>query len=145
MKRYPLFMFLWLCLLTSFGFGDDAQYSFSGRHFIASYTGCNHGALSDVGNLKEAFLKAVDECGATLLDSADYIFPPDGMTMVALLSESHASIHTYPEHDACFVDLFTCGTQCSAEKFDEALRAYLLPENVIVKVLSRNKMVEEER
>ena len=48
--------------------------------------------------------------------------------MVLLLSESHASIHTYPEYNSCFVDLFTCGQKCSAEKFDMYLREYLKPK-----------------
>ena len=67
--------------------------------------------------------QAVEACGATLLNSARHVFPPDGMTIVMLLSESHASIHTYPEHNSCFVDLFTCGLDCQAEEFDAVLRS----------------------
>jgi S-adenosylmethionine decarboxylase len=38
-------------------------------------------------------------------------FEPQGVTVLALLSESHASIHTYPEVGSVFVDVFTCGTR----------------------------------
>ncbi|NDD58935.1 MAG: adenosylmethionine decarboxylase [Chlamydiae bacterium] len=120
------------------------DYEFSGRHFVASYLACDHSALANIPKLKEAFLLAVNECGATLLEEVDHIFPPEGFTMVVLLSESHASIHTYPEHEACFVDLFTCGTKCQAEKFDAALRNYLQPKEVAHKILSRGELVADD-
>jgi S-adenosylmethionine/arginine decarboxylase-like enzyme len=83
-----VFCFLLICLCLSRANAQDAheEYEFSGRHFIASYTGCDHDALVDLSELKKAFLYAVDQCGATLLDAADYIFQPDGLTMVVLLS-----------------------------------------------------------
>lgn len=103
------------------------EYEFVGRHFVASYYGCDVVALSNFRELKEIIKKASMAAGAQVLGESDYVFPPSGYTMVALLSESHASIHTYPEKQSCFVDLFTCGVNCSAEKFDEVLRDYLKP------------------
>ena len=64
------------------------------------------------------------------------------MTLVALLSESHASIHTYPEHNSCFVDLFTCGLSFHAERFDAVMRAYLSPSQVEVDTLIRHGDIE---
>ena len=87
---------------------SDRQFAFSGRHLLASYSGCDRSALIDVERATAAFHAAIRASGATLLRSAEHTFPPHGFTAVALLSESHASIHTYPEHDGCFVDLFTC-------------------------------------
>jgi S-adenosylmethionine decarboxylase len=83
-------------------------------------------------------LKAAQACGAQILNYQYYKFPGGGFTMIILLSESHASIHTYPEHDAsCFVDLFTCGTHCSSNNFDKYLRSYLKPQNVDSQLLER--------
>ena len=144
MKRVFSFLFFCLFLFNLRAEELSEEYAFSGRHFIASYTQCDHDALVNLDNLKKAFLFAVDQCGATLLDSADYIFQPDGLTMVVLLSESHASIHTYPEHNACFIDLFTCGTKCQAEKFDAALRSYLHPKHVAHKILSRSELTTDD-
>lgn len=141
MKKCCLYLLLCLGFLGLELSAEESNYEFSGRHFVASYTGCDHAALSNIDALKKAFLGAVCESGATLLESVDYVFPPEGLTMVALLSESHASIHTYPEHDACFVDLFTCGTRCQAEKFDEALQRYLQPKDVSHKILIRDELV----
>ncbi len=116
----------------------EQNYQFIGRHFVASYYGCNDAALKNIDKLRQTMKDAVHLSGATLLDSSEYIFAPDGFTMVLLLSESHASIHTYPEYGACFVDFFTCGTHCMAEQFDDALRAYLRPDRVEQQIFTRH-------
>lgn len=123
----------------------NEPYEFKGQHFIASYCNCNHAALTNVEKLETMMIEASKASGATVLQTAKHIFPPDGMTMVVLLSESHASIHTYPEFDACFVDLFTCGDNCSSAQFDAALRSYLQPEEVNTHFLIRHKENETFR
>ena len=134
MRKYLQKSLLFAFLVFSgalFSAEQPVEYQFIGRHFLASYYGCDEQALRDIHKLPEVMKEGVAASGATLLDASLYIFPPDGMTMVLLLSESHASIHTYPEHGSCFVDFFTCGTSCSAEKFDEVLRDYLKPKKVM--------------
>ena len=50
------------------------------------------------------------QAGATILDISTFSAPePGGITAVAVLLESHAVIHTYPEHGVYLVDAFTCG------------------------------------
>lgn len=102
-------------------FSQDLKYDFVGSHFIASYYDCNHEILNDPQALIALFQKGVEGSGATLLKMADHKFDPQGVTLVALLSESHASIHTYPEEGACFVDFFTCGTSCDYTKFHQVI------------------------
>lgn len=125
---------------NSFIFADDLQdkdFEFVGRHFIASYYDCDPKVLDHVKHLKEALCKAIEESGASLLNMTVHKFNPHGVTLVALLSESHATIHTYPEHRACFVDLFTCGTTCSSENFHRVLSEALLAKNSKTMVLNR--------
>jgi S-adenosylmethionine decarboxylase len=118
---------------------SGGEYQFLGKHFIASYSGCNKAALKDVERLEKVMNEAVAQTGATSLNSVKHIFPPDGFTMVILLGESHASIHTYPEHGSCFVDLFTCGDHCNSEMFDKYLREYLQPTTVNQKIFIRHE------
>ena len=138
-KKYVLMSLLLSLAFFGLHANEEVDYEFKGSHFVASYVGCNHDKLANVEALKTAFLLAVHACGATVLEAVDYIFPPEGLTMLALLSESHASIHTYPEHNACFIDLFTCGTKCSAENFDRILREYLEPAEVHANLLPRGE------
>jgi S-adenosylmethionine decarboxylase len=117
---------------------QDVGYQFAGTHFLASYLQCDKDQLTDLKELKQAMFDAVKASGATMLDSVDYVFSPNGYTGAIILSESHATIHTYPEVDSCFVDLFTCGEKCSYVKFDEALRNYLKPGIVDFHVVKRS-------
>lgn len=119
------------------------EYSFHGEHFVASYIDCNRESLKDLDGLIHAMDRAVLESGATVLDRTPYMFPPSGLTIVYLLSESHTSLHTYPEHGSCFVDLFTCGDTCSSEKFNEVLREYLKPNVINARVFMRSEEFEE--
>lgn len=127
MKKMLSFLVM-ITLASSWISGEE--YDFIGRHYVASYHECDYEALRDLETLKEKMIEASTASGATVLSTRDFVFEPDGMTMVLLLSESHASIHTYPEHNACFVDLFTCGTTCDAEKFADVLVKYLSPTRV---------------
>ena len=119
------------------------EYVFRGKHFIATYSECDLGALSNLEGLIDAMDKAVVASGATILDKTPYVFPPNGLTIVYLLSESHGSLHTYPEHGSCFVDLFTCGDRCSAEKFHETLCQYLQPKAVQASLFLRDESVQQ--
>jgi S-adenosylmethionine decarboxylase len=122
----------------------DREFEFDGRHLLASYSVCNPAAIRDIAGLTAAFHAAVRASGATLLHAVEHTFPPHGMTAVAVLSESHASIHTYPEHESCFVDIFTCGNTCNVEAFDETLRKFLRPKQHSRRIIRRHeKMVDE--
>src|SRR5262245_8740990 len=54
------------------------------------------------------FAQAVRESGLTVVDEGFYKFSPHGFTCFLLLAESHASLHAWPEHGYCAIDLFTC-------------------------------------
>lgn len=133
--------FLLLFATISLLFAEE-EYAFAGKHFLASYLDCDPSAIENIPALSHAMEQAVLASNATLLDQVSYTFSPNGWTAVYLLSESHASIHTYPEHRACFVDLFTCGDHCQSEAFDAALRAYLRPQTTKVQKISRGHEIE---
>lgn len=123
---------------------DAEAHQFSGRHLLSSYLDCDQSVLHNTDRLLAAMVMAVEASGATLLKESHHVFPEGGMTAVMLLSESHASIHTYPEYASCFVDIFTCGDTCKPEEFDRVLRKVLRPGRVASKVLTRNDTVSEE-
>lgn len=138
MKRMILVAF---CAV--FSLFSEEVHDFEGKHFVASYLGCDSEALGNVEEMIRAMDVAVEASGATILDKTSYTFPPNGLTIVYLLSESHASLHTYPEFNACFVDLFTCGDHCTPQGFDAALRDYLKPKEVNVRLFGRHQGIDE--
>lgn len=138
--------FIFTCIgifFWSFLQAQQENYQFVGRHLIISYVDCDLSALLDENTLKEKMKEAALASGVTILSSSDYHFVPHGVTQVLLLSESHASIHTYPEYASCFVDLFTCGTRFEMDKFDQILTDYLKPQKLSHKLLHRQEGCEE--
>lgn len=123
---------------------NEPLHDFVGHHFVASYLGCDLEALTDLDSLEKTLEEAVIASGAKILSSTKHIFPPDGLTMVILLSESHASIHTYPEFGACFIDLFTCGHTCDSKPFAEKLEMYLKPKIINKRLLLRDSSIQDE-
>lgn len=59
---------------------------------------------------------AADIAKSSLLREVSFKFNPQGVTALALLAESHISIHTWPERGYAAVDIFTCGDHCEPEK-----------------------------
>lgn len=82
---------------------------YDGRHVLADFHGCS-ARLDDVGLVEQALRDAVAAAGATILDlNLHHFGEGQGVTGVALLAESHMSIHTWPEHGYAALDLFLCG------------------------------------
>lgn len=139
-----LSFFIGVCSILFFASSEAEEYRFFGEHLIASYSDCDVEALSNVTTLISVMEEATKLTGATILDSSYHIFPPTGLTMVILLSESHATIHTYPEHQSCFVDIFTCGGHCAMEIFDKVLQDYLKPKRVSREMLIRSYDIQRK-
>ena len=82
--------------------------AYAGTHLIIDLWGASH--LDDIPRMEKAFLEAVKVCGATLLHIHMHHFTPNGgVSGVAVLAESHISVHTWPERDYAAFDVFMCG------------------------------------
>ncbi len=80
-----------------------------GSHFILEMYDCPPERLDDVACVLDALRTAAQKARSTLLAESHHRFDPQGVTAVALLAESHISIHTWPELGYAAADVFTCG------------------------------------
>ncbi len=80
---------------------------FAGTHLIIEVM--NGTGLDCETRIQNAFRKCVEVCGATLLHIHTHKFSPQGVSGVAVLAESHISVHTWPEIGYGAVDVFMCG------------------------------------
>ncbi len=95
--------------------------------------------LDDITHIERALKACVAACRATLLHLHLHHFTPEGgVSGVAVLAESHISIHTWPEHGYAAVDVFMCG-DTEPRKAIEVLREMLAPERVAVQEHLRGK------
>ena len=80
---------------------------FAGTHLIIEVM--NGTGLDCETRIQNAFRKCVEVCGATLLHIHTHKFSPQGVSGVAVLAESHISVHTWPEIGYGAFDVFMCG------------------------------------
>ncbi|SMX30112.1 S-adenosylmethionine decarboxylase proenzyme precursor [Pelagimonas phthalicica] len=106
-----------------------------GQHVIADFCGADH--LVDPIPAKAIFAQAAKAAGAELLEIKLHDFGDRaGFTGVALLAESHISVHTWPEHAYAAIDIFMCG-DCDPMRSLDVLRAYFTPAEEKLQILSR--------
>jgi len=108
-----------------------------GTHFLIDMYGCSFEKLDNLATAKQVIIDAVKSAGMTFLEFSSFKFEPQGFTAVALLAESHLSIHTYPESGYAAIDVFTCGDASRPEKAVELLTAFFTPEGVDTHVAAR--------
>lgn len=80
-----------------------------GRHVLAEVHGCQFEVLNDINRVEDIMIKAALEAGAEVREFVFHKFSPQGVSGVVVISESHLSIHTWPELGYAAVDVFTCG------------------------------------
>lgn len=93
---------------------DRMTYIAPGLHLLIDLWECDH--LQDMPVIEQVMREAASACGATVLEIKLHSFGADaGITGVAILSESHISIHTWPETGYAAIDVFMCG-RCDPHK-----------------------------
>src|SRR6056297_180800 len=107
---------------------------FAGTHLIIEVV--DGEGLDDQARIETAFRDCVDECGATLLHIHTHKFSPQGVSGVAVLAESHISVHTWPEIGYGAFDVFMCGDAEPWRAVDILKRAFATSD-VRVKELLR--------
>ena len=81
---------------------------FAGTHLVFDFWGASQ--LDNLELMESALRKSIDVCGATLLHIHLHHFTPNGgISGVAVLAESHISVHTWPERGYAAFDVFMCG------------------------------------
>ncbi len=80
-----------------------------GVHCILELHECSACLLNDAQSIQAALVEASQRANSTLINLVVHQFEPHGITALALLAESHLSIHTWPERGYAAVDIFTCG------------------------------------
>lgn len=101
---------------------------FAGTHLIVDFWGAQ--GLDDLQRMDHALREAVDAGGATLLHIHLHHFTENsGISGVAVLAESHISVHTWPERDFAAFDVFMCG-DAEPERSIAALERAFGPDRV---------------
>ena len=115
-----------------------------GTHCVLELHGCSADHLNNEGYIRGAVAQAADEGLSTLLSITSHQFQPQGVTALALLAESHISVHTWPEHGYAAVDIFTCGETAQPQRACAFLVRALAASDYTLKVLPRGAAIQDE-
>lgn len=95
------------------------------KHCILELYDCDPKLLDDEPFIRNMMTSAVQSANMQLLNLATHQFEPQGVTGLALLGESHISIHTWPESGYAMIDVLTCGDPSMPDKACELMRKKL--------------------
>ncbi|QHW34146.1 adenosylmethionine decarboxylase [Paenibacillus rhizovicinus] len=113
------------------------EYSTFGRHVAVDTWGVDFDLLNNAEFLQAQMVEAAEACGATVLSVQAQQFEPQGATVLVLLSESHLSIHTYPERGFAALDCYTCGETVDPQLAIDYMMSVLKPKMMHAKKLVR--------
>ena len=112
--------------------------SHQSKHFLLELYRCDYEKLNDESFLRCTLNRAAKLAKATVSNLISNKFEPQGVTAIALLAESHISIHTWPESNYSAVDIFTCGQNMMPEQASQYLIKSLMAEEHSLRVIERN-------
>jgi S-adenosylmethionine decarboxylase len=99
--------------------------TYAGTHLLVDFWGGSR--LNDAALMEDALRESAEAAGATLLHVHVHEFGGGGgVSGVAVLAESHISVHTWPELDYAAFDVFMCG-ECEPENAVAVLKRYFAP------------------
>lgn len=95
---------------------DKETHATLGRHYIVEASGCDPKIIGSVEKVQQILVKAAEVAGAQVWSISFSKFPPQGVSGVVVISESHISTHTWPEYGYVALDIYTCGRHVDPEK-----------------------------
>lgn len=93
---------------------EGIRYLVYGKHVYGSLYGCRYELLADPEFLRNVVVEAAKVGNMTLLDVKVWHISP-GVSVVAVILESHIAIHTWPEYEFATVDVYSCGKHSKPE------------------------------
>ena len=119
-------------------FNDDQKLSHQSKHLLLELYKCDYEKLNDESFLRCTLNRAAKLANATVLNLISNKFEPQGVTAIALLAESHISIHSWPESNYSAVDIFTCGQNMLPELASQYLIEALKAEEYSLRIIERD-------
>lgn len=119
-----------------------------GIHLIADFFECDTSVINNAESVEKIMTEAVKISGATIVKPFFHRFSPHGISGIIVVAESHFAIHTWPEHSAAAVDIFSCGDFNYIDALVYIKESIKSPENSVIQVyrgnISGNDTIDKE-
>jgi len=110
-----------------------------GTEWLIDASGCDAAALADLDRMRAVFERVIRDLDLNVLGEIAWhkFDQPNGISGLALLSESHLACHTYPEFRAATFNLYCCRNRASWS-WEATLKEMLGATEVKVRVFDRS-------
>ncbi|MEN3046255.1 MAG: adenosylmethionine decarboxylase [Candidatus Hydrothermales bacterium] len=108
-----------------------------GEHYIVEASGCDPEIIGNVEKVQEILVKAAHKANVKIWAVSFHRFPPQGVSGVIVISESHISVHTWPEYSYVALDIYTCGEHSNPEAAVNFALQEFKAENVHISEITR--------
>src|ERR1044072_1357111 len=109
------------------------------KHFMIEMHECISTALNNPQAIHDALKSIADLMGVKVIETAQHLFVPHGITCLFLVSSSHFALHSWPEHKFVTVDLFICDDRAPIDECVEQLKKVFEPGKTEVSILACGK------
>jgi len=116
-----------------------------GKHVTIECYNCDSTVLNDSARLEQVCIETVRQSGATILSSHFHYYTPQGISGVIIISESHFTIHTWPEHNYAACDFFSCSDTIDIQKALDCLKKHLKTNEISISADMARGIVENNR
>lgn len=106
-------------------------------HTLLEFYGCNPSRLKRAREVRRLLCRAVRDGGGKIVKTVFHNFSPYGVSGVVVITESHVTIHTWPEHRCAAVDIFSCSAKLNHAAIRRDLRRALSARRVARRSFAR--------
>ena len=92
------------------------------KHILFDLKDCPSELLDNEEHIRMSLYVAAKVSNSELININAHKFKPQGVTGLAMLADSHISIHTWPENNVAKCDIFTCNEKCTPYKAVEYMK-----------------------
>ncbi|MEK9151518.1 MAG: adenosylmethionine decarboxylase [Patescibacteria group bacterium] len=115
----------------------------NGIHYFLEFFGCDVRQIDSVDFWKDILPRSVEGTDIKILHDHYYKFEPQGVTAFLLLSASHISVHSWPEHGYVACDVFACGEEKDTDAIVRSLSEHISHERVRINKVQRGFTVDK--
>ncbi len=108
-----------------------------GEHYIVEASGCDPEIISNVEKMQQILVNAAHKANVKIWAVSFHRFPPQGVSGVIVISESHISVHSWPEYGYVALDIYTCGEHSNPEEAVNYALQEFKAENVHISEITR--------
>lgn len=114
----------------------------TGTQLVAEFFNCSKDILDNVTAIEEILQESIARSDVSLISLNSHSYDPIGVTSIAVISESHVAIHTYPEARHASIDIFTCSRGTASLRILDYLKEKLDPVTTRIAEISRGNPIE---